>query len=707
MAIPLTVLIVEDSKSDTQLIEHLLRQAGYDVVFEQIEDAGQMRAALTKREWDIVISDYSLPQFNGQAALNLLKETGRDIPFIVLSGLIGEESAVAMMKAGAHDYLRKSDIARLAPAIARELEQARERRERKRAEEALRLAEKKYRNLVEQIPLIIYLDEADELGSNIYISPHVERLFGYAPGEFAENPNLWHKLLHPEDYEIAADTIQGTIETGRGAAEYRMITRDGRTIWVRDTSIMIRDENGTRAFIQGFIEDITERKLAHEALRESEERLSAVMEGSQLGYSDWYIQTGEVRRNERWAGMLGYTLKEIETTFDQWDELLHPDDRMDALQALQDHLDGKTQVHRDEYRLRAKDGGYRWILDQGMIVEYDLKGQPLRMTATHTDITERKQAEDQLRQLSRAVEQSPASIVITNVAGKIEYVNPKFTALTGYSLDEARGKTPRLLKSDKSPPEIYADLWQTILAGKEWRGEFVNRKKNGDTYWEYASISAITDAKGNITHFVAVNEDITTRKKTEERVRSLNIELEKQALTDYLTNLYNRRYFMQRGVEEFKRAKRNDQPLSLLMLDIDGFKQVNDSYGHEAGDRALQQVASALKSNLRETDVIGRMGGEEFAMLLPNTSVEDAALLAERVRETIAATSFETPTRALTITACIGVSALNGDMSNIDDMFRHADAALYHAKNNGRNRTARYTELQKTFNASVSGMDGE
>lgn len=226
-------------------------------------------------------------------------------------------------------------------------------------------------------------------------------------------------------------------------------------------------------------------------------------------------------------------------------------------------------------------------------------------------------------------------------------------------------------------------------------------------YWEYVSISAITDSNGKISHFVSVNEDITTRKKAEESVRLLNIELEQQALTDYLTNLYNRRYFMRRGEEEFKRTKRNGQPLTLLMLDIDNFKRVNDSYGHEAGDRALQEVARALKSNLREIDVLGRMGGEEFAVLLPDTSLEDAALLAERVRQTIENTPFEIPGDVLKITVCIGVSAFAKGMSNIDDMFRNADAALYQAKNAGRNRTMKYTETQNEIINFLSKMDGE
>ncbi|MBI5945413.1 MAG: PAS domain-containing protein [Chloroflexi bacterium] len=150
--------------------------------------------------------------------------------------------------------------------------------------------------------------------------------------------------------------------------------------------------------------EIKERMQAEEKIRVSQEQLHAVIEGSRLGFSDWNIKTGVIQRNERWAEMLGFNLQEVESSFMQWGDLIHPDDRVSAMRALQDHLDGKTPIHRDEYRLRAKDGSYRWILDQGTIIEYDAQGQPSRMTATHTDITERKQAEEKVRQLNTELE---------------------------------------------------------------------------------------------------------------------------------------------------------------------------------------------------------------------------------------------------------------------------------------------------------------
>jgi diguanylate cyclase (GGDEF)-like protein/PAS domain S-box-containing protein len=213
-------------------------------------------------------------------------------------------------------------------------------------------------------------------------------------------------------------------------------------------------------------------------------------------------------------------------------------------------------------------------------------------------------------------------------------------------------------------------------------------KKDGTTFWTHLVVTAAQDA-GGAPLCRTVLSDITERKAAEEKVQLLNAELEQMALTDYLTNLYNRRYFMQHGAEEIKRANRNRQPLAVLMLDIDEFKKVNDTHGHQVGDAVLQQVAAVLKASLRETDIIGRLGGEEFGMLLPNTPLHDAALLAERIRQSIADMLLQTPGDALigsSITISIGAAAFTTEMTSIDDLLRNADTAMYRAKNSGRNR---------------------
>jgi diguanylate cyclase (GGDEF)-like protein/PAS domain S-box-containing protein len=203
--------------------------------------------------------------------------------------------------------------------------------------------------------------------------------------------------------------------------------------------------------------------------------------------------------------------------------------------------------------------------------------------------------------------------------------------------------------------------------------------------WAHLTAVLAQDAGGAPVCRVTLS-DITERKLADEKLQLLNAELKQLALTDYLTNLYNRRYFMQRGAEEVKRASRYRQPLAILMLDIDEFKKVNDRHGHAAGDVALQQVAAALKASLRETDIIGRLGGEEFAILLPDTPLQAAVLLAERIRLSIANMSV----MVSSITISVGAVAFTHEMTGIDDLLRNADAAMYRAKNNGRNCVAVY-----------------
>ena len=553
--LPLAVLIVEDLESDAQLIIRLLRKTGYEVISEQVETAEQMRAALEKRTWDIVISDYSLPQFDGHAALDILKEKQRDIPFIVVSGAIGEETAVAMMKAGANDYLMKDNLARLVPAVSRELEQAQNRRAHRLAEEELVNArehaeesEEKFKAITNQATEGIALSDLE--GNYVFVNPSFGQMMGYSEEE----------LLKMTVFDVKAKTqLHGSFYESK-------TTKEGLPIEVK-----LRRKDGTE-----FFTEIIGRVI-------------------KVGDKDYVL--GTVR-----------------------------------------------------------------------------------------DITERKRAEDRLRQLSSAVEHSPISIVIMDITGNIEYVNLKFTEVTGFTLDEVRGKTPQdTFGSSNTQPETRAEHWQTILSGNEWRGEMENCKKNGESYWAAVSISPITDSNGIITHFVSINEDITVRKENEEKIQRLNAGLEQLAMTDYLTNLYNRRYFMQRGAEEFKRARRNNQPLALLMMDIDHFKNVNDTYGHDAGDMALQQVAATLKSSLREIDILGRIGGEEFAVLLPNISLHEAAVLAERVRKAVAGTSVEIPGGSLTITISIGVAVLTNETSGIDNILKNADVAMYQAKSCGGN----------------------
>lgn len=258
---------------------------------------------------------------------------------------------------------------------------------------------------------------------------------------------------------------------------------------------------------------------AQAALRENEERWRLALEGVGDGVWDWDIASGRVFFSSRWKAMLGCSDTDIAPALEAWQSRIHPDDRNDALSAMGNHLQGQTAAYRSEHRLLCADGQYRWFLNRAVVLSRTASGQPLRLIGTQTDITERRNLEEQSRQLSVAVEQSPVSVIITDNQGRIEYANARFQQVTGYSLDDVRGETPRLLKSGEIPESTYTALWSRITSGQEWRGEFHNRRKDGSLFWEAASISPLRDKRGEITHFIAIKEDITARKADEARLQ--------------------------------------------------------------------------------------------------------------------------------------------------------------------------------------------
>ena len=263
--------------------------------------------------------------------------------------------------------------------------------------------------------------------------------------------------------------------------------------------------------------DALERSLQAEvALREDESRWRFALEGAGDGVWDWNAQTHRVFYSRRWKTMFGYADGETGDSLEEWSQRVHPDDLPRCREALERHFRGETPAYQNEHRVRCKDGSWKWILDRGRVIERAPDGRPLRVIGTHSDITESKRTEEQLRTFSRLVEQSPVSVVLTDPAGNIEYVNRKFCELTGYSSEEVVGKNPRVLQSGQTPAAAYEELWRTLGAGGEWRGEFCNRKKSGELYWEDAAIAAVRDVNGTVTHLFAVKEDVTARKRADE-----------------------------------------------------------------------------------------------------------------------------------------------------------------------------------------------
>jgi diguanylate cyclase (GGDEF)-like protein/PAS domain S-box-containing protein len=351
----------------------------------------------------------------------------------------------------------------------------------------------------------------------------------------------------------------------------------------------------------------------------------------------------------------------------------------------------------------------------GASAYYDIQSIPLsseggrlsgRLFMFH-NISERKQEELHLLQLTQAVEQSPTSIVITDLDGRIEYANPQFSALTGYSLEEVLGLKTSLVKSGQTPPQVYRQMWQAIQSGQTWRGEFLNRKKNGELYWELAVIAPIKDQEGRLINFIAIKENITEQKAAQEalhrseaelrlanarleekiaEISALQAELRQQATLDPLTGLHNRRSLGEFLPREMALAQRRRSPLSVMLIDIDHFKEINDQFGHHAGDEFLKMLADQLVEQTRVSDMVCRYGGEEFLLVFPGVALETAQRRAEEIRQKFAKTVLHFAQAEIHTTISVGVAGYPDHAQSADELLNKADAALYQSKRNGRNR---------------------
>lgn len=283
-----------------------------------------------------------------------------------------------------------------------------------------------------------------------------------------------------------------------------------------------------------------------------------------------------------------------------------------------------------------------------------------------------------LRKLSSAVENCPSSIVITDREGLIEYVNPAFSLMTGYRSDEVIGQKPSILKGGNQPDEFYRDAWETLTRGEVWRGEFHNKRKDGTLFWEAASISPILDQNNEISHFVAVKENITDKKTMLEQ-------LECMARFDMLTGLSNRRMFLDCLSRSVEIARRNRQRFALMYIDLDGFKRINDNYGHEAGDLVLKTVASRLQDSVRQSDIVGRMGGDEFTVALGTiNNYDDAGQVADKILEALRRPIILPNGVSELIGASIGISVFPDDADSCDQLLDAADNTMYAVKHNGK-----------------------
>ncbi len=366
-----------------------------------------------------------------------------------------------------------------------------------------------------------------------------------------------------------------------------------------------------------------------------------------------------------------------------WMDSVHPDDleyvKKDIVQKLKNT--GDSMEFR-EYRIIQDSGEVRWLRPRAYSIP-DENGQLIRVAGIIEDITERKKADAELRVLSRAIEASSSAIFITNKAGSIEYINPKFTELTGYSKAEAVGNTPDFLQSSEAIGPIYDELWRAIISEEEWRGELDNQTKVGQHYRARISISAVKNEQGDVTHFIGIQDDISHE-------HELTEQLNFQATHDALTGLYNRVEFERRLDQLFANSRETQSGHALCFMDLDQFKVINDTCGHIAGDELLRQLSKLLQSTVRQSDTLARLGGDEFGILMDHCSLQQAHRLAESLLDSIHQYQFIWEGQSFRVGVSIGLVALTHETSSLAELLKQADSACYMAKDLGRNRIHEY-----------------
>ncbi len=464
----------------------------------------------------------------------------------------------------------------------------------------------------------------------------------------------------------------------------------GITYW--DLGLVpILGEDGEIELFLFTLKDTTKRVKADEELARSRESLEAAQKVARIGNWDWNIEENTLYWSDEIYRIYGLPKSDFEASYEAFLKFVHPEDRPLIVKAVDQALHDNKPYHID-HRIVLKNGTER-IVHQDGEVTFGKNDTPVRMVGTVQDITDSRRAQEELRMLSTAIQQSINAIFITDPTGKIEYVNPPFEILTGYSKEEVLGETPSILSSGDTLEHDYKELWDNILAGRTWSGEFKNKTKHGIIYWCSCVITPILDTTGKITNFLAVQENITEKKKAEERAEYLSS-------FDELTGLINRQRFTRLLDETLRYSQSRGHDTIVMIINIDRFRPINDTYGHNAGDIIIKKVADEIQSAVADYDkeaatasriresITGRMGSDEFAIFAPSISAEEGEAMAEMVQRRFE--NFRTPEVPVNITVSIGGAVSPRDGLSSKSLLTKADAALLRAKRHGGNNYRLY-----------------
>ncbi len=511
-------------------------------------------------------------------------------------------------------------------------------------------------------------------------SAETYRIFGQPLGA-PISPAMFFAFTHPDDLESKKQAWQAALAGAPYHTEYRISLNDTLK-WVQEQAELSFDQQGRAVYALGSLSDISESKFAEATLRQSQRSqqllidtaLDGVIQLNQKGEIILYNQ--EVRKILGWGSdrifqqkLLDLIVPDYDRT-GRWQEIIH---LLCAAQTDIDHARCELEAkHRDGHLLQLELSISRVTLDNS--VEFNLF---LR------DITQRKQEEEQLLLAAKVFESSNESILITDVNNNIVTANNAFLNMTGFTMEEIRGRNPRFLSSGDHDDAFYRDMWHSINTTGSWQGEILDHTKQGLRFFQHLAITSIRNSDGDLTHYIAISSDITERKEYDKNIHFL-------AYYDVLTGLPNRSLLRDRLGQLIATAHRDHMMFALLFLDLDRFKYINDSMGHSVGDKLLQSVAQRLQECVREGDTVARIGGDEFIILLREVDAAGVSLVSDKILKSLA-TPFNLSGQIIATYASVGIALYPEHATDIDVLMKNADAAMYYAKENGRNNYKFFT----------------
>ena len=685
------VLYVEDNAADADLVRRLLLRAGGYTV-EIASTLGQATRRLESNpDFDLVLSDLNLPDGNGMDVLAWIRDRSLPIAVVILTGSGDQEAAVAALKTGADDYLVKhGDYLQCLPktlqaAVARNHSEA----------------ARKSR------PLHVIYVEHNEFDADLtrrHLAQHAPHIHLTVMGDATQAIAF---LLTPEHAPCDVLLLDYQLP-GLSALEAIKVLRQEHAIEL--PTILVTGQGNEELAVQalrlGFADYLVKQpgylfqlpfalegayhrailKQEQTALKLSRDRYQELVTRIPVGiYRFRRDAAGGMSFDyvsPRFCDMLGLSeaelLGDIELAFAR----AHPDDREDLRRSHQVTCDERVSLAWEGRFI--VNGAVHWLHIES--VSNVLPNRDVILDGVVMDVTQRREAEEQLRLAAAVFENTQDGVVIADIQPRILAVNHAYEEITGYSEQEALGKNPNILKSGRHERSFYQTLWASIKQTGHWQGEIWNRRKNGEIYPQWTTLSAVRNDQGVVTNYVGVFTDISQLKKTEARLAHL-------AHYDPLTELPNRLLFHSRMDHALERAHRQHEQLAVLLFDLDRFKDVNDSLGHPAGDELLQKVAERVRARLRDEDTLSRLGGDEFVVLLERlTQPQDAGRVAQEIIDTLAPVFRLQSGAEVFISASIGISLYPDHGNTPDELTQHADAALYLAKGQGRHTYRYYTE---------------